>query len=479
MKSAFANAVCRILASAILVAGSLASLALAQNPVPQIVGPVKPMAVAPGSGAVAVTVYGANFVAGAVVNWNGQARATTFISAHELRAQILATDIADNTAGLISVTNPAPGGGNSSASWAQVEVHAPITKVTLKPPHSYSFGGYLLLPADFNNDGTLDLLGQYGGDLDFFKGKGDGTFRFGSIAARYYDSNGGAFGDFNGDGNLDFAYGQSPPNNPTVGAGVMLGDGHGKFKFGSGINNVHDPTLSIGSILAGDFNRDGKLDLVVTNLHGFSLFLGNGDGTFRHFDDIVESQFYVSGIVAGDFNGDGKLDIALAATDLTNEIYVYLYAGNGDGTFQQAQTVYANTALQGGGLMLSDFNGDGKLDLVFRTESQLGIMLGNGDGTFQTPVFHTVGTQGQYTYAIGDINSDGRTDLIVSNYYNFNNAELDVYLGNGDGTFQSPQRISVPEAELGIVVGDFNTDGLLDVLFQTGLGMDALIQARQ
>jgi hypothetical protein len=89
-----------------LTATLFVTVVFAQNPVPQIVGPVKPMAVAPGGGGFTVTVYGANFVPGAVVNWNYQPRSTTFVSAHELQAQILATDIVKNTAGLISVTNP-------------------------------------------------------------------------------------------------------------------------------------------------------------------------------------------------------------------------------------------------------------------------------------------------------------------------------------------------------------------------------------
>jgi hypothetical protein len=102
--------------SVVLLLSLSTTIAFAQNPVPQIVGPVAPSAVAPGSGGFTLTVYGANFVSGAVVNWNGQKRFTTFVSARELQAQILAPDIAQNTAGTISVTNPPPGGGNSSAS---------------------------------------------------------------------------------------------------------------------------------------------------------------------------------------------------------------------------------------------------------------------------------------------------------------------------------------------------------------------------
>jgi hypothetical protein len=128
---------CGILTSVVLTASLLVTAASAQNPVPQIVGPVKPQAVAPGGCDFTLTVYGANFVPGAMVNWNGQPRVTKFVSRRELLAQILASDIAQNTAGVISVRNPGPGGRNSSASFAQVEVHEPTA--TVNP--GQAFGG--------------------------------------------------------------------------------------------------------------------------------------------------------------------------------------------------------------------------------------------------------------------------------------------------------------------------------------------------
>src|SRR5271168_5238337 len=136
-----------------------AVLASAQNPVPQVVGPPHPQAVAPGGASFTLKVYGANFVPGSVVNWNRHSRATTYVSGHEVDATILASDIVRNTAGYITVTNPLPGGGVSSASWTLVEVHAPTT--TIVPGMDYAYGGTLgevtsLLVADFNNDGTMD-----------------------------------------------------------------------------------------------------------------------------------------------------------------------------------------------------------------------------------------------------------------------------------------------------------------------------------
>jgi len=474
----FANSICWILKGVALTATLLTVSAWGQNPVPQIVGPVKPMAVAPGSGAFTLTVYGANFVPGAVVNWNGQPRSTTFVSAHELQAQIFAADIAKNTAGLISVTNPGPGGGNSSASWAQVEVHKPISTIALKEPEVYPFGSYLVLAADFTHDEILDLVGQYGSDVLFERGRGDGSFRFGSIAGQYYNSDGGAYGDFNGDGNLDFAYGELPPNNANARAKVVLGDGQGRFKSGGIISNVHVPTLNAGVILAGDFNGDGKLDLIVTNLQGFSVFLGRGDGTFRHMTDIADSTLGPTWMVAGDFNGDGKLDIALfvGPDGQGSSTSLYLYLGNGDGTFQSQQTIFSATSIFGWDLRLSDLNGDGIPDLAFQTETQVCVLLGNGDGTFQPMSCTTVGTQRQFSYAIGDINSDGKPDLFVSDYSNLNNPKFVTYLGNGDGTFQPPQSANGFFESFGFVFGDFNADGLVDLIAPTGGGVEVFIQ---
>lgn len=96
MKPSLASLRRLVLSTFVLI--SLPAALARNNPVPQIVGPVHPDAVAPGSGALTLSVYGANFVPGSVVNWNYQPRVTTYVSAHEIQAQILATDIQTNTA---------------------------------------------------------------------------------------------------------------------------------------------------------------------------------------------------------------------------------------------------------------------------------------------------------------------------------------------------------------------------------------------
>jgi hypothetical protein len=487
----------RMLKSAALSASLLVAAAFAQNPVPQIVGPVHPMAVAPGSGAFTLSVYGANFVPGAVVSWNYQPRATTFISPRELQAQILSSDIAKNTAGYIMVANPAPGGGNSSASWAQVEVHDAISSVVVNPPTAYFFGYWALQAADFNHDGILDLAGEYGSAVGLGRGAGDGTFGPWSIAGPYLAPTQFGYGDFNGDGNLDIA--ASTPADSTFNIpthmNVMLGDGKGNFSAGPSLTG-HDDNLN--QVLVGDFNQDGKLDLVTKGVSTLSTYLGNGDGSFRP----AARYAYPNGglaaqMIAGDFNGDGKLDLILLQQPYLSfnnnskpGMAFWFLQGNGDGTFQKPRKVasfagpsefgcvggnYSNASVQ-----LSDFNGDGRLDLAFCSQTQIGVMLGNGDGTFQPPTFYTADSigYGQFTFAIGDFNSDGKPDVLVSEYSDASNLITTVMLGNGDGTFQGQQTIysGGPFGELAIPVADFNSDGLPDFVFATGGGMEVFIQ---
>jgi hypothetical protein len=482
-----------VVVTIVLVSFVLVTAAFGNNPVPTVVVPTIPQAVVPGSGAFTLKVYGANFVSGAVVNWNGQARTTTFVSARELQAQILASDIVKPTAGYITVTNPPPGGGVSSASYAIVEVHEPTKTISVKQPTTYPNNPGYVITADFTGDGILDLVtgsDDAYGPVSLNVGNGDGTFQSAiTIGSDYFPLAGMGFGDFNGEGKLDIAYGWQDSKsgfcafggNPPCYVEVLVNKGHEKFHglhpFGS-----YGETVA-ASIVAGDFNNDGMLDLAVFEGDEVGeIFLGNGDGTFTHKQTIHFGQVNGFGAVTADFNGDGELDLVAA---YGNSLYLML--GNGDGTFQKPRRIVSDRHQIDCGLVVNDFNGDGIPDLAFCDEhlsggasaARLGILLGNGDGTFRGPVYYWPGAPYGGSFAAGDFNSDGKTDLIFSGAILSHGYKpvFCVLWGNGDGTFQKPKKIALPDDSSGsFVPGDFNSDGLLDFVMVVSYGLAAYIQ---
>jgi len=266
-------------------------------------------------------------------------------------------------------------------------------------------------------------------------------------------------GDFNGDGKLDLALGIQEDGNPGY-VSILLGIGDGTFTpVSSSPATGHCPC----SMKVGDFNGDGKLDLAVANYNDntVTILLGNGDGTFLPAIGLpVSVGANPTDLVSGDFNGDGKLDLAVAnSTD--NNLTILL--GNGDGTFSPVTSSPA-TGTTPFGLAVGDFNGDGKLDLAVSNfdVNTVTILLGNGDGTF-APAASPPATAGP-ALVVGDFNGDGKLDLAVTGR---GNSTVTILLGNGDGTFTAISGCCGTAVDLthtlGIAAGDFNGDGKLDL----------------
>src|SRR5579871_2873255 len=163
-------------------------------------------------------------------------------------------------------------------------------------------------------------------------------------------------------------------------------------------------------------------------------------------------------IVVADVNGDGKPD--LVASISTN--YYQIMLGNGDGSFNPIPAVYIPNGVVC--VAVSDFNGDGKPDLAISSDGSsgyrtVGILIGNGNGTFQPPQYSAVGMGPIYLVA-GDFNHDGKSDLAVANY---NSNSVSILLGKGNGTFQPARSYAAQTQPRSLAIADFNRDGNPDL----------------
>jgi len=262
--------------------------------------------------------------------------------------------------------------------------------------------------------------------------------------------------DFNGDGNRDLAVINSADGTVSV----LLGNGDGTFQ---------SPTtfaVDSGSIAAADLNGDGRPDLVITGTNRVDVLLGNGDGTFqaaRHFNTGAGTF----ALVITDLNSDGKPDLLV-----TNQVGVGVLLGNGDGTFQ-SEVDYRSGP---GTIVLGDFNGDNRVDVAVGTSAGVMILLGDGDGSFQSAV-----NQGGLpnVRAAADFNKDGTLDLLVDDGFglcgwpfHFCGEPIGVMFGNGDGTFQAPVIINPTSLTWTALAADFNGDGNVDVGVIDGSGIE-------
>jgi hypothetical protein len=262
---------------------------------------------------------------------------------------------------------------------------------------------------DVNGDGIPDLvMTTSGNNVAVFPGNGDGTFKS-ALNSNAGGSQGAlAIGDFNGDGKPDLAV--------IVGGGlgVMLGDGNGNFAKPAQVFAVgNDP----GYISVGDFNKDGKLDVVVANFGltaaaSISLLLGNGDGTFQPQTNLpLPAKADPWEVEVADLNGDGNLDIV---SSNNNEDYLSIYLGNGDGTFKPPTRAFCAAAPEN--LAIADFNGDGIPDIAFLSfgEKDSGVLAGKGDGTFAPAVFFGANVF-PLQIAAGTLERGGKPGLVLVN----------------------------------------------------------------
>jgi Ca2+-binding RTX toxin-like protein len=386
---------------------------------------------------------------------------------------------------------------------------------TFQAPHVYSGINYprTVAIADVNGDGHPDIvIGANNGSIDVLLGNGNGTFK--SAITTTIDPNGGkiivAVADLTGDGDQDIIAADknngilgvllnngsgvfAPPRLYSVGTypssiavgnlgnghedilvaneysgtvSVMLGNGDGSFKDG--------PTLAVGddpeSIALGDLNGDGKPDLIVGDAGAYyqrgdtasvSVFLGNGDGTFKPPMKTVLQGDRLGQVAVGQLTGDGRNDVVVTTgyedepTDLVDVLL-----GNGDGTLQAPATfVVLNSPST---VSITDVNDDGKPDIVVPAEQHKGlsILINTASPLIFTPPKLVPTGNGPDTVVTADLNGDGIPDVVVGNQVD---NTVQVFLGNGNGTFKAPETYSVATDPQQVLVANLG-NGSLDIV---------------
>ena len=299
--------------------------------------------------------------------------------------------------------------------------------------------------------------------------------------------------DLNNDGVLDLVQDTIAQ---TSGFNVSIAKGDGSFKapvlYSVSTSNSGQTSTSPLPIATGDFNNDGKADVVVqlSGTNQLEVFLGKGDGTFQAPKTVsvtLPAGYYLASapIVAADFNQDGNIDLAVVAsssgTCCTNTVYVL--EGNGAGSFSNPQEIYADTGSRViDGVVVGDFDGDGKPDIALTDDgvmqgsyfgTALVVLYGSGGFTFDKTTAYTVSNDGQLIITAGDLNGDGKTDLFgvvrstteqIAIFYAGSSRTFDSYFMDLPGAYGDPSDPYFPQPLApAMAMADFNGDGRMDL----------------
>lgn len=332
---------------------------------------------------------------------------------------------------------------------------------------SFTAGGSTVV-GDLNGDGWPDIISNEGVRLN----NGDGTF--GRAISLPLQVSALALADFNGDGRLDLVV-------TAAGSALYFLSGKGDGTFGAPVRIPGDT----GPLIVADFNMDGFADLGVihTATGSLAILLGNGDGTFLELAEFVVGAGLTS-ISIGDVNGDGNLDLVTVLLDystIPQDAKIVTLIGNGDGSFQALPVTLVPTSGYMFRFALDDLNGDGNLDLIVGINSRnaVGVLLGNGDGTFGSPLFPPppLRSLDPFTILSADFDGDGNQDVILLQT-SPSPLDIELFAGNGDGTLQSPAAfngINTSPSGTPVPITDLNGDGRVDFVVNSVGGM-AIIQ---
>ena len=372
------------------------------------------------------------------------------------------------SAGVRSLTARYPGNANyqpsvSAAVSQSVQPSGAASNVTYSSTKYSALGvPRALAIADFDNNGAADIAVVEAGNtidvpskVEIFFNDGKGTLQAGASFVVGMSATALVAADFNGDGKLDLAISSSQ----FEGQSSVPGEGNIRIFFGNGGGTFSpgpvstQPAIALG---AGDFNRDGKPDLIVLTSPSVTtpsvmLLIGNGDGTFQPGRILVGNDL-AAAFTIGDFNGDGRLDVAALMFNGANG---NLFLGNGDGTFQSPVAF----PYGGGSASVADFNGDGFDDLAVGSATTVTVLYGSASSQFQSPLTFSPAVQAINGIAVADFNRDGQPDIVLSDLLL---SSVFVQL-NAHGGFTA-KTYSVPAAVRVMAIADLNGDYLPDIV---------------
>lgn len=318
-----------------------------------------------------------------------------------------------------------------------------------------------LINADFNSDGVPDIVAvSYTVHVaNLAVGTGAGNFVGGPSGTSFMPVGNQPHqvvtADVNEDGHLDLITANHGAHNVSV----LLGTGTGTFSAATNFSAVNIPN----SVAVGDYNGDTHLDLAVSGsgtvgTGNVAVLMGTGTGSFGApaFFTVQDVPIY---IVSADFNGDGDPDLATANLVADN---VSVLMNNGSGSFLAA--VHYAAGDQPYALVTDDFNGDGRADLATANSSSanVSVLLGSSTGIFSTAVNYSAGNN-PYGITSADLDADGIKDLIVANYIGTASNNVSILMGTGSGVFGAPVNLSADVFPHGVITGDFDGDGKLDI----------------